>query len=61
VFLYLLLVVLAVVALLGATSPVAGASPAAAAAAFKVSSTAGWQQTTINLTAGDTYRGLFRG
>jgi len=50
----LLTVVLAVAAMLGAASPVAGASPAAAGT-FSVSSTVGWQQTTINLTAGDTY------
>ena len=52
----LLTVFLPVAAMLVMTSPVADASPAApAAATFAVSSTVGWQQTSINLTAGDTY------
>ncbi len=50
-----LTMVLAVAAMLGATSPVANVSPSAAAATFSVSSRVGWQQTTINLTVGDTY------
>jgi len=55
-FSYLLMALMAIAAMLTATSPAAGASSApSATTTFTVSSTVGWQKTPITLTAGDTY------